>query len=139
MDGRFEILEQSRFLAELSVMDYFFVPYRPSVVALAALLNAMEGIPSIPYSAPMMLMAQINHSTSMDPYAMEVNECRTRLRVHYQVGGYSRPAQAAFVPEDRDTTISPVSVAHGMVGYQQQPVSRDRRGSKCSSQKHMNY
>eukprot|EP00977_Amphora_coffeiformis_P015554 scaffold4554_cov178-Amphora_coffeaeformis.AAC.3 len=133
MDARFDVLELSRFLTELSVMDFFFVPYRPSVVALAALLNAMEDIPTVPNSAGLALTAQIKQCTSMDSYSMEVNECRARLRVHYQQGGYSRPVHAVVpAQEDRDTTISPVCVNHGIVGYQHETVSKDIRASKNS-------
>lgn len=98
-------------------MDYFFVLHRPSTVALAAILNAMEDIPSIPYSAQLMLAAQIKHSTSMNPYSVEVHQCRARLRVHYDHGGYAGPSNIATSPENRDSSISPVCVTHGVAEY----------------------
>ena len=97
-------------------MDYFFVSHRPSTVALAAILNAMEDIPSVPYSTQLILAAHIKNSTTMNPYSSEVNECRTRLRLHYQQGGYGRPNSSA-APENRDSSISPVCVTHGVAEY----------------------
>ena len=116
MDARHDILELSRFLTELSTMDYFFVLHRPSTVALAALLNAMENIPSVPFAAQLTLAAQIKHTTTMNPYAREVHECRARLRVHYQQGGYGRP-NGAPAEESRDSSISPVCVTYGVAEY----------------------
>ena len=131
-DARFDVLELSRFLTELSVMDFFFVSYSPSVVALAALLNAMEDIPAVPYSAGQVLTAQIKQCTSMDSYSIEVNECRARLRVHYQHGYRPTPA---VVPaqEDRDTTIYPVCVTHGVVGFQHETAYKDTVTTKSRS------
>uniref|UniRef100_A0A7S4RBU3 Cyclin-like domain-containing protein n=1 Tax=Ditylum brightwellii TaxID=49249 RepID=A0A7S4RBU3_9STRA len=41
---RRRIFHHAVFFAELSVLDYFFVPHKPSAIAIAAVLNAMEGI-----------------------------------------------------------------------------------------------
>ena len=105
---RHDTLELSRFLTELSVMDYFFVSYLPSTVALAALLNAMENIPGVPYAAQLNLVAHVYHHGGMNPYSKEVNECRDRLRLHYQKGGYTPSGHV--IPENRDTAVSPVCV-----------------------------
>ena len=37
-----ELHDLAQFMIELSVMDYFFVSYKPSEIAMAALLNSME-------------------------------------------------------------------------------------------------
>ena len=79
----------------------------------------MEHIPSVPYAAQLTLAAQIKHSTSMNPYSPEVQECRARLHVHYQAGGYGRPNTSATAAETRDSSISPVCVTYGVAGYQQ--------------------
>ena len=39
-----EILEITRFLTEISVCDYFFVPHKPSTIAIAALLTAFDTV-----------------------------------------------------------------------------------------------
>lgn len=120
LDARHATLELSRFLTELSVMDFFFVPYRASTVALAAILNSMDSIPTVPPSAQLMFAANIQHATNMNPHSLEVNECRARLRLHYQQGGYAPPAQ--IENEIRDTSISPVCVTQGITEYHDKQV-----------------
>lgn len=108
MDARYDILELARFLTELSVIDYFFVVHRPSNVALAALLNAIEESPGASTSAQLELASELRRVPGLDPNCQEVLECRNRLKVLYSQGGYTRPEVLAR--EDRDDTISPVSV-----------------------------
>jgi hypothetical protein len=97
-------------------MDFFFVPFRPSTVALAAILNAMESLPSVPYSAQMSLMAHL-FKYGINPYTKHVNECRARIRLHYEKGGYAPPSSGTSNmnntqtgQEDRDISGSPVCV-----------------------------
>ena len=48
MSSRLTALEDlAAFLVELSVLDYYFVNFRPSTVALAALFNAMDDDPQL--------------------------------------------------------------------------------------------
>ena len=120
MDARYDILELARFLTELSVIDYFFVVHRPSNVALAALLNAIEASPGASTSAQLELVSELRRVPGLDPNCQEVLECRNRLKVLYSQGGYTRPEVLAREDRDgvgevlarevRDDTISPVSV-----------------------------
>jgi hypothetical protein len=116
MDARHDVLELSRFLTELSVIDYYFVVHRPSSVALAALLNAMEGVPGISQDAINGLLGEMKRSTKLDVSAQDVLECRERLRLLYSQGGYSPPEPRS---ETRTEMISPVCVSYGCNGYPQ--------------------
>lgn len=126
MDSRYDILELTRFLAELSVIDYYFVGQRPSTVALAALLNAMEAIPSVSESAIDDLANELRRVPSLDPAQEDVEENRRRLRVLYAQGGYDRPETFADISARNDTD-SPVCVSYGVsvkeLGYEQPSAS----------------
>jgi hypothetical protein len=110
MDARHDVLELSRFLTELSVIDYYFVVHRPSSVALAALLNAMEGVPSVSNAAINGLLDEMKRVTKLDVSAPDVLECRDRLQLLYSQGGYSPPEPRS---ETRTEMISPVCVSYG--------------------------
>jgi hypothetical protein len=109
MDTRHDILELARFLSELSVIDYFFVVHRPSVVAMAALLNSMEDIPGA-MNATGDFLREVKRVSSLDTKSRDVLDCRKRLRLLYAQGGYSRPTASAA---SRDETFSPVCVSYG--------------------------
>ena len=111
MDVRHDTLELARFLAELSVIDYFFVTHKPSVVGLAALLNAMEAVPGVSISAKEDFVRELKRVPGLQPNGQEVEECRSRLRLLYAQGGYSRPESTN--EETRSETISPVCVSYG--------------------------
>jgi len=109
VNDRHAILELARFLTELSVIDYFFVIHKPSVVSLAALLNAMEDIPGARAALPT-FCNEIVKATSLVVSSEDVTECRNRLRLLYAQGGYASPAG----PQDnRNESISPVCVSYG--------------------------
>jgi len=110
MDERHDILELARFLTELSVIDYFFVIHRPSSVALAALMNSMDEIPSVSQQARDEFMAEIAKISSLDPKKQDIHDCQNRLQLLYAQGGYARPTTA---PESRTESISPVCVTYG--------------------------
>jgi len=110
VNDRHAILELARFLTELSVIDYFFVIHKPSDVAVAALLNAMEDIPGARYSIPA-FCNEVTKSTSLAITSDEVTECRNRLRLLYAQGGYASPTNAQ---DNRNASISPVCVAYGV-------------------------
>jgi hypothetical protein len=110
MDDRHAILELARFLTELSVIDYFFVIHKPSVVALASILNAIEDISSAK-PALSIFCNEIKKYTPLDPSHSDVFDCCTRLRLLYAQGGYAQvaPEKAEF----RSETVSPVCVSYG--------------------------
>jgi hypothetical protein len=124
METRYEILELARFLTELSVIDYFFVPHKASDVALAALLNSIEAVATststsesstMENTIDMMAIQDFQQELSrvrggLDPNKLQVQECRIRLQVLYTQGGYSRPETSI---ESRNATVSPVCVSFG--------------------------
>lgn len=120
---RHDILEHTRFLTELSVIDYFFVTKRSSKVALAALLNAMDNTTSFPFGHCVEFLHQLERLDEFDPNDPEIAECRDRLKELYVQGGYA-PTATAVDQEMRTETVSPVSVAHAFNAQGQvQPAS----------------
>lgn len=112
------------------MIDYYFVIHRPSDVALAALLNAMEEATGPAALATMAgfaaELAKIRGGGLIDPHRQQVVECRCRLQILYTQGGYSRQNLTSS-PEEvaRDTryeTISPVSVTWDL--YQGHPYAQ---------------
>jgi hypothetical protein len=137
MDQRYDILEMSRFLTELSVIDYFFVLHRPSVVALAALLNAMELIPAVSETAENDLKHELKCVSGLDPCRLEVEQCRDRLQLLYSQGGYDCP-ETVDAGHTRTETVSPVCVSHGV--YPHDPAQHS--SSECEaedSKQHFNF
>lgn len=123
MTTKHDILEHARFLTELSVIDYFFVPKRAASIALAALLNAMDSSRSFPFAARFEFLAQLNKLEDFDPNHQEVEECRERLQDLYVQGGYASASvtspdtpnpvpqeQQDMEMEQRIEAVSPVSV-----------------------------
>lgn len=112
MNTRHDILELSRFLTELCVIDYYFVVHRPSDVALASLLNAMEDIPSVSEEIIRTFVDEVARLTGIHASRPEVAECRSRLGLLYSQGGYTRPTNQSM--DTRNESISPVCVAYGV-------------------------
>lgn len=113
MTMRHDIMEHTRFLTELSVIDYFFVTKRASSVALAALLNAMDNNRDFPLAFRTEFIRQLHQLDGFDPNGFEIVECRDRLKELYIQGGYAPSASTVdHGMEQRLETISPVSVAH---------------------------
>jgi hypothetical protein len=83
-DSQQECHDMAIFLAELSVIDYYFVSYKPSEVALAALLNALHEL------APSRLDLVHLFSFPVDqqwlPFSPNVLACRERLALIYAEG-----------------------------------------------------
>lgn len=111
MDVRHDILELTRFLTELSVIDYFFVSKKASSVALAALLNAMDEIPEVSDEAMAAFATEMQRISGVNMRRPDVLDCRERLRLLYAQGGYARPEPQ---PETRSEAISPVCVSYGL-------------------------
>jgi lipoyl(octanoyl) transferase len=107
---RHDTNELARFLTELSVCDYWFVTKKPSSIALASLLNALElqGEPKIPRHYKIELLQQLGGCGSdISIYDEEVITCYERLREMYIAGGYS-PVTSIPEPEpSRIATVSP--------------------------------
>lgn len=109
-DVRYDVLELARFLTELGVIDYFFVAHRPSDVAIAALLNAMEDTPGADQAIGVFAQ-EVDRALGAQPSGVKVTKCRERLRLLYVKGGYSRPTSSSS--DKREETVSPVCVTYG--------------------------
>ena len=114
------ILELARFLTELSVIDYYFVVHKPSVVAFSALLTAMEEIPGVRFAIPTFCVEVMN-SIGLDALSAEVMECCGRLRLLYAQGGYANPGGSQ---ETRSESISPVCVSYGVKNSNYEPYNK---------------
>ena len=110
-----EIHDLTQFMIELSVMDYFFVSYKPSEVALASLLNAMDKL--YPQSSANVHLSFL--SQFVDLQAPSIVACRERLALIYaqandQGAGFAAGADKDATPADQQSslrrTTSPVSV-----------------------------
>mmetsp|Transcript_21291 Transcript_21291/g.25349 ORF Transcript_21291/g.25349 Transcript_21291/m.25349 type:complete len:320 (+) Transcript_21291:33-992(+) len=100
---RHDIMELSRFLSELSVCDYYFVTRKPSSIAIASLMNAIDGIDHHRLSAKQRLefINNISSISHLDCYSDEVVECRNRLQDMYHQGGYCNQNQMDYEMIDR--------------------------------------
>lgn len=104
-----DLMELTRFLSELAVIDYFFVPRKMSSLGLGALLHAMD-IMHLTNFIPN-LFEQLKHLRGFNPFSDEVNDCRIRLRDLYLQGGYSCGNATMQAEDTREETISPVCVS----------------------------
>jgi hypothetical protein len=103
----------AQFLAELSVMDYFFVSYKPSEVAIAALLNAIEDL--LPHRFANLDLSYLG--TMFCPQSQNIHACRKRLALIYRQandssttsGSAPTPSKGSVQPVPIRTT-SPISV-----------------------------
>lgn len=111
MDARHDVLELARFLAELSVLDYYFVPAKASSVALACLLNAMNEIRGVSDEVVQDFVQYLRRLSGLNKEDPEVLKCRERLHLLYAQGGY---AAAESQPKRRTEAISPVCVSYGL-------------------------
>lgn len=112
-----EIHDVAQFMVELSIMDYFFVSYKPSEVAMASLLNAMDRLYPPGTAERIQFPFQ---SEFLDPASPGVQACRARLALIYaqandQSGNIAsptteRPARVSSEPGFEHRTTSPVSV-----------------------------
>uniref|UniRef100_A0A7S3VCP7 Cyclin N-terminal domain-containing protein n=1 Tax=Chaetoceros debilis TaxID=122233 RepID=A0A7S3VCP7_9STRA len=112
-----EILEITRFLTEISVCDYFFVPHKPSTIAIAALLTAFDTVGSsvMPSDTRHFFAKRTYELTGLDCFAKEVQDCVLRMKHSFQQSGFSLGTFAVPVPGEKDRSenggASPVSTA----------------------------
>eukprot|EP00581_Thalassiosira_minuscula_P007342 CAMPEP_0183703522 /NCGR_PEP_ID=MMETSP0737-20130205/1238_1 /TAXON_ID=385413 /ORGANISM="Thalassiosira miniscula, Strain CCMP1093" /LENGTH=343 /DNA_ID=CAMNT_0025930291 /DNA_START=136 /DNA_END=1167 /DNA_ORIENTATION=+ len=112
--ARHDVSELSRFLTELSVCDYWFVTKKPSSVALAAIINAMElqGPQRIDPRYKVEFLHRVVDLGLDIANDSEIIECYERLREMYIAGGYS-PNLEDETDGVRIATVSPTGVADG--------------------------
>jgi hypothetical protein len=110
-----EVHDLTQFMIELSVMDYFFVSYKPSEVAIASLLNALQLL----YPQRLSLMNLSFLSNFVDLQSPAIVACRERLSLIYAQANDPSPESSlakdtsfssASEPSTLHRTTSPVSV-----------------------------
>ena len=134
--ARHDVNELARFMTELSVCDYWFVTKKPSSIALASLINAMElqGPRRIENRHKMEFLSRVAEIGMDITNDDEIVECYERLSEMYRSGGYSpnledgsstsNPLEDDDEDDDDDdegtsprdarvATISPTGVADG--------------------------
>lgn len=109
--ARHDIGELSRFLIELSVCDYWFVAKKPSSVALAAVINAIElqGSRRVDPRHKVDFLhrvVDVGVDIADDP---EIIECYERLREMYDAGGYTPDLGS----DAGVRTVTPTGVTNG--------------------------
>ena len=133
LDARHDTLELTRFLCELSVIDYYFVGKRASDVALAALLNSMQIVQQVSDSARMEFESELRRVPGLDPSRQEVLDCRARLCLLYDRD------ENSFDAETRDEAISPVSVAYGCRPDEQTHPQANSRTRPANAKERASY
>lgn len=110
-------MEITRFLTEISVCDYFFVPHKPSTIAIAALLTAYDtvGTSVMPNETKHFFVKRTYELTGLDCYTKEVEACVLRMKHSFQQSGFSLGTFAVPPAGDKDRSenggASPVSTA----------------------------
>ena len=121
--ARHDVNELARFMTELSVCDYWFITKKPSSIALAALINAIE-LQGPRRVAPrykvefLHRVVELGMDIASDD---EIIECYERLREMYIAGGYTpnleepTATSSSHIGENgsRVATVSPTGVADG--------------------------
>lgn len=95
------LLDFSRFQAEVVVSDYDLSLQKPSTVALAAIMNSIEGIEKRLFSARsrFQFFQLIAAVSGLNPFSAEVNAARARLLKLFSVNsGYELPQIANLTP-----------------------------------------
>ena len=119
--ARHDVNELARFMTELSVCDYWFVTKKPSSIALASLINAIElqGPRKVDPRYKVEFLHRVVEMLGMDVATDdEIIECYERLREMYIAGGYTpnledgQPSNNSNV-DTRVATVSPTGVADG--------------------------
>jgi hypothetical protein len=91
----------SKFQVEIAVCDYDIALQKPSIVALAAILNSAEGIDEKVFSARSRFefFQCISREGGMNPFSFEVNAARIRLlELFSNNSGYELPQIANLTP-----------------------------------------
>lgn len=78
---RNQLVVIARYIAELSVYDYYFVTKKPSSIALACILHAMNDM-QVPLHETIEFMDNVR-GVNIDPEAKEVYDCQVHLKEIY--------------------------------------------------------
>lgn len=123
------LLDFSRFQVEISIADYGLALEKPSVVALAAILNSAEGISETLFSAQSRCeyLQRVKNLTGMSSFTTEVNAVRVRLLTLFEINsGYHLPQIANLTPVvDTEQAIFQLNVSVDNMGSKS-PISVTR-------------
>ncbi len=95
------LLDFTNFQADIAVCDYDLALTKPSTVALAAILNSIEGIEKqlLPAQSRFHFFQLVSQVTGMNPLSSEVNYIRARLlKLFSENSGYELPQIANLTP-----------------------------------------
>ena len=96
-----EVLDIARYQADIAVSDYDLSLMNNADIALAALLNSIEGIEKRILSARSRFefLLSISDETGMDPFSIDVNAARSRLlELYRENSGYELAQIANLTP-----------------------------------------
>jgi lipoyl(octanoyl) transferase len=115
---RHDVSELARFLTELSVCDYYFVTRKPSSIAMASIINAIEltGPHKIDPRYKVQFLHHVVEAGLDIANDDEIIQCYERLREMYIAGGYTPSTDDDDEDESdniRVETGSPTGVADG--------------------------
>lgn len=94
------IYQRAIFFAELSVYDYAFVPKEKSLIAIASLMNAMEGMDNITEEQQAKFVDVINTTFDLKSTSESIEAVRNRLWYVYSMSAQYKEddAIAAIIP-----------------------------------------
>jgi lipoyl(octanoyl) transferase len=96
-----ELHDLAQFMIELSVMDYFFVSYKPSEIAMAALLNSMDRLGNNVTSRTNFPITRF-----INIHSPAILACRERLSLIY-----AQANEQADMEDSEDTPVRPEATA----------------------------
>jgi hypothetical protein len=122
----------TKFLTELSVVDYYFAPIKASSLGLAAILTAMEGISNghLDMAEKQAFAINVYRVAKISPNDPEVMACRERLRKMFYQGGFFEqliPDEAALIAqEERERSLATKRIANESPnGVDAHPIMQD--------------
>jgi hypothetical protein len=137
-----DIYDNSSFFAELAVCDYFFVSLRPSTIALASILNAVEGLfgqKTDVIEQVLQALRDISFPTDRQELSAACNrlwelyERSEECALHHETAvEEAQPVKYDNIFTKKDCSMamnSPVSVASMNEGYRPHGIKTFRNGS----------
>lgn len=107
-DGMHEIKDTASFFAELSVCDYFFTTLHPSSVALASILNSLEGVLTFENDVTIQVLEQLR-TLNFPMNRQQVTAARSRLWELYERSEECALHMDAVVEEEKQQAAAIVS------------------------------
>lgn len=120
-DDVHEIKDTASFFAELAVCDYFFTTLRPSTVALASILNSLEGVLTYENDVTVQVLEEIR-ALHFPMDLQKVTAARNRLWELYERSEECALHMDAFVEEEH-AVVSPFPKRSASAQTLSSPVS----------------